>query len=137
MIWITSAHEPALTTITVDGQLAGDAIQQVEASCEQARSRGKPISLYLRDVIVLGEDGKALLRRLATDGVTLKASGLYNTYVVQTIQPRRIRMPGPRPEPVSTFVRHLSRQLTKKHTGATRSRTGVAARAVREEWEER
>jgi hypothetical protein len=87
MIRITTADEPALTMITVDGQLAGDSIQAVETSCDQACSKGKPVWLVLRDVSVIGEDGQALLRRLATKGVLLKASGLYTSYVVQSIQP--------------------------------------------------
>ena len=87
MIRIMTADEPALTMITVDGQLAGDDIQAVETSCDQARSNGKPIWLFLRDVSVIGEDGQALLRRLAMKGVRFKASGIYTSYIVQSIQP--------------------------------------------------
>ncbi len=87
MIRIMTADEPALTMLTVDGQLAGDNIQAVETSCDQARSTGKPIWLFLRDVSVIGDDGQALLRRLATKGVHLKASGIYTSYIVQSIQP--------------------------------------------------
>jgi muramoyltetrapeptide carboxypeptidase LdcA involved in peptidoglycan recycling len=87
MIRIMTADEPALTTITVDGELAGGNIQAVETSCDKARSNGKPIWLFLRDVSVVGEDGQALLRRLATKGVRLKASGIYTSYIVQSIQP--------------------------------------------------
>ena len=86
MIRIMTTDEPALTMITVDGQLAGDNIQEVETSCDPARSNGKPIWLFLRDVSVIGEDGQALLRRLATEGVRLKASGIYTSYIVQSIQ---------------------------------------------------
>jgi anti-anti-sigma regulatory factor len=87
MIRIMTADEPSLTTITVDGELAGHNIQAVETSCDQARSNGKPIWLHLRDVSVIGEAGQALLRRLATKGVCLKASGIYTSYIVQSIQP--------------------------------------------------
>ena len=87
MIRVMTADEPALTMLTVDGQLAGDNVQAVETSCDQARSNGKPIWLFLRDVSVIGEDGQALLRRLATKGVHLKASGIYTSYIVQSIQP--------------------------------------------------
>jgi hypothetical protein len=87
MIRIMTADEPALTMVTVDGQLAGDYIQAVETSCDQARSKGKPVWLFLRDVSVISEDAQALLRRLATNGVRLKASGIYTSYIVQSIQP--------------------------------------------------
>ena len=87
MIRIMTADEPGLITITVDGRLAGDYVQAVEASCDQARSKGKPVWLFLREVSVIGEDGQALLRRLATKGVRLKAFGIYTSYVVHSIQP--------------------------------------------------
>lgn len=87
MIRIMTADEPALTMITVDGRLAGDSIEVVETTCDQARSNGKPTWLFLRDVSAIGEDGQALLRRLAMKGVHLKASGIYTSYIVQSIQP--------------------------------------------------
>jgi len=82
-----TADEPALTMITVDGQLAGDNIQAIETICDRARSNGKSVWLFLRDVPVIGDDGQALLRRLATKGVRLKASGVYTSYIVRSIQP--------------------------------------------------
>ena len=87
MIRVMTSDEPALTTITVDGQLSGEYVEVVEGSCDAARSKDKPISLFLRDVTVIGEDGQALLRRLATKGVLLKSSGVYNSYIVESIQP--------------------------------------------------
>lgn len=89
MIRIMTDDEPALTMITVDGAFEGDYIHAVETSCDQARSKGKPIWLFLRDVSAIGADGQALLRRLATKGVRLKASGIYTSYIVQSIQPER------------------------------------------------
>ena len=86
MIRVMTADEPGLTMITVDGHLAGEYMEVVEASCEQARSNGKPIQLFLRDVSLIGEDGQAFLRRLARKGVRLKASGIYTSYLVQSIQ---------------------------------------------------
>ena len=98
MIRIMTADDPELTTITVDGQLAGeDEIQAVETSCDHARSNGKSIWLFLRDVTVIGEDGRAFLRRLVAIGVRLKASGIYTSYIVQSIRPDP-------PTPVSTLA---------------------------------
>ena len=87
MIRVMTSDEPVLTTITVDGQLSGSDVEVVERSCDEARSKGKPICLFFRDVPVIGEDGKALLRRLAAKGIRLKSSGVYNSYIVQSIQP--------------------------------------------------
>ena len=41
--------------------------------------------LFLRDVPVLGEDGRRLLCRLAAKGIDLKATGVYNSYIVDSI----------------------------------------------------
>ncbi len=88
MIRIINADEPARTTITVDGRFAGgDYIGTVEACCNQAISKGKPVLLVLRDVSVIGEDGRELLRRLAAEGIGLRASGIYNSYIVSLVQP--------------------------------------------------
>ena len=87
MIRIMTGDEPGLTMITVDGQLAGEYVQAVETSCDQARSNGKPVCLFLRDVSIVSQEGQALLRRLSTKGVRLKASGIYTSYIVQSIQP--------------------------------------------------
>ena len=88
MIRIIKADEPARTTITVDGRFTGgDYIEAVETCCNQAISKGKPVLLVLRDVSVIGEDGRELLRRLAAEGIGLRASGIYNSYIVGLVQP--------------------------------------------------
>ena len=105
MIRVLTDDEPELTKITVDGQLSGEYIEVVESTCDEARSKGKPICLVLRDVPVIGEDGEGLLRRLAAKGVRLKSSGVYNSYIVESIQADDLpstspakTMPAPRPE---------------------------------------
>jgi hypothetical protein len=69
----------------VDGELSGDCLEPVETSCIQAISEGKPVHLYLRSVSAIDERGRALLRDLAAKGVGLRASGLYNSYIVGEI----------------------------------------------------
>jgi hypothetical protein len=73
MIWVMTTDEPASTTITVDGKLSGDFVDPVEVCCIQAISKPKPVWLYLRDVSLIDERGRALLRRLAEQGVGLKS----------------------------------------------------------------
>ena len=86
MIRITTADEPAHTTITVDGKLTGESIEPVQTSCIQALSNGKPVRLYLRDVSVIDEQGRGMLRRLAAEGVDLSARGIYSSFIVNEIQ---------------------------------------------------
>ena len=86
MIRIMTADGPTCTTITLDGQLSADSIEAVETCCNQAKSQGKPVCLFLRDVSVLGQEGRALLCRLGANGVGLKAAGVYTSYIVESIQ---------------------------------------------------
>ncbi len=85
MIRVITAEDPACITITVDGHLWGDGLAVVEISCNQALPKGKSVRLFLRDVPVLGEDGRGLLCRLAAKGIDLKATGVYNSYIVNAI----------------------------------------------------
>ena len=50
MIHISKTEEPSRILLTVDGQLSGDSIDVVETSCTQARSGGKAVQLFLRDI---------------------------------------------------------------------------------------
>ena len=86
MIRVITADELASTTITVDGKLSGDYVEPVETCCKQAISKGKPVRLYLRDVFMIDERGRTLLRELAKTGVGLMARGIYSSYVVNEIQ---------------------------------------------------
>ena len=86
MIRVITADELESTTITVDGNLAGDYVDAVRTCCQQAISKGKPVRLYLRDVSLIDERGRTLLRELVKAGVGLKARGIYSSYVVDEIQ---------------------------------------------------
>ncbi len=100
MIRIVTADEPASTIITVDGRLTGDSILALESSCTEAVCSGKPVQLFLRDVSSIDEGGRALLWRLAAQGVRLKAVGLYNSYVIEAItREAHDRLESRRPRP--------------------------------------
>jgi hypothetical protein len=73
------------TIITIDGQLSGDYIEVVEICCNQAISEGRPVDVFLHDVLIIDESGRALLARLAGQGVRLLAAGLYTSYVVRDL----------------------------------------------------
>ena len=85
MIRIMTADEPTHREIIVDGQLCGGCVELVETCCRQAIANGKPVQLYLRDVSTIDESGRALLGRLSTKGISLKAAGLYSSYVVDLV----------------------------------------------------
>jgi hypothetical protein len=73
------------TVVNVDGYLSGECIEVVEGCCDQALSSMGRVDLYLRDVSVIDQAGRALLARLAARGVRLLASGVYNSHLVQEL----------------------------------------------------
>lgn len=91
MFHVGKTEEQSGTVITVDGQLSHDCIEFVEAYCNQEMSMGKPVALFLRDLTIVDQAGRALLRRLAAKGVRLLASGVYTSYIVQGLIPTKGR----------------------------------------------
>lgn len=87
MIRVTKTEEQSHTIVTIDGQLGSDSIALVETCCNQAKSNGKPVHLFLRDVGTVDQAGQMLLSRLAAKGVVLAAKGVYTSYLVQSMNP--------------------------------------------------
>jgi hypothetical protein len=85
MIRVTKTEEHSHMIVTIDGELSGDSIAVVEACCNQAKSNGKPIELFLRDITTVDQAGQMLLSRLAAKGVRLVARGVYTSYLVQSL----------------------------------------------------
>jgi hypothetical protein len=87
MIHISKTEEPSRTLLTIDGQLSGDSIDVIETCCTQARSGGKAVQVFLRDVTGVDQGGRMLLSRLIAKGIRLAASGVYTSYLVQELSP--------------------------------------------------
>jgi hypothetical protein len=85
MIRVTKSEERERTIITIDGQLSGDYNEVVEIFCNRAVSDGKPIDVFLHDVLTIDESGRALLTRLAAKGIRLLATGMYTSHVVRDL----------------------------------------------------
>lgn len=86
MIRIQSAENRGRVTIAIDGQLAGEYVNEVQTAIQKAIEQQKDVLLFLRDVSHIDEAGHSLLARLAAQGVELSAAGLYSSYVVAEIQ---------------------------------------------------
>lgn len=80
----TSEDEKAGPLIIIDGQLSGDSVAVVEACFKDVPAGSQPGTLFLRDVTVVDQAGKALLLRLWREGVNLRASGVYTSYLVES-----------------------------------------------------
>ena len=84
--------------MTIDGHLAGEYVQIAETCCKEAISLKKRVHVFLRDVSTVDEAGLNLLSRLAASGCRLHASGTYNSYVIQTLQPVKGQQTNPTSE---------------------------------------
>jgi len=73
--------------VTIDGQLSADCVAVIETCCDEALADGKRIELVLRDVRNVDEAGLALLRRLEAKGVHLIGTGVYTSYLVESLKP--------------------------------------------------
>ncbi len=74
------------TRLAFDGEMSAECVESLERCCEEALKDGKPVDLSLRDITGIDEAGEALLRRLATRGVCLFASGIYVSYLLDKIR---------------------------------------------------
>ncbi|MGO9232320.1 MAG: hypothetical protein ACLQKA_24245 [Bryobacteraceae bacterium] len=84
---MSKAEDGSRTIITIDGELSGGHIEVVGTCCDQDVSTGKPVDLFLRDVLAVDQAGRALVRRLAAKGVHPIASGVYTSYLVRALSP--------------------------------------------------
>lgn len=89
MLRVSRSEERLRTVVTLDGQFSRDSIEAVEACCDQAIAAGKPVDLFLRDVSMIDQAARALLRRLAASGVRLLASGVYTSHIVRMLKPTK------------------------------------------------
>ena len=116
MIWIVTTSESGWTVVTVDGELVGDDVQEVERCCEDASSHDCPIRLFLRDVPHIDERGRMLLSRLAAKGAELRGSGLYISYIVEEIRREAGAVHG---------GRKISRSFSSEHPDLTARQTNT------------
>jgi len=103
MIRVTKTEEQSHTTITVDGQLSADSIAVVETCCNQAKSNGRLVRLFLRDITTVDRAGQRLLSQLAAKGVHLAGRGVYTSYLIQSLTSTEAVAENPRPEKRNGF----------------------------------
>jgi len=71
------------TCLAIDCEISSECIEVIETCCDHEMAHGKPVDLFLRDVINVDDSGRALLSRLAAKGVRLLANGVYASYLVE------------------------------------------------------
>ena len=102
MFRITESLQGAEILVVIDGHLLGEYVLVAENYCMQALNSGKAISIVLRDVSVVDDAGRNMLRRLARRGVRLHGTGLYTSHMVKTLQQAADTCDGIRLRPTGT-----------------------------------
>jgi ABC-type transporter Mla MlaB component len=85
MIRILTTEEPGTTTITIDGRLVADYVDEVETTVRRAMDQQKKTRLFLRNVVHMDDAGRSLLSSLSAQGIELSAAGIYSSYIVEQI----------------------------------------------------
>lgn len=101
MLKITIHTESEVTTLKLEGRLAGPWVEELNccrenlAHCQQTR-----LLVDLTGVTFIDQEGKALLARFWWQGAELKAAGCLTTCIVEEImRSARTDQPGPRTKP--------------------------------------
>jgi len=102
MFRASTEQERSHVLITIDGELSGEYVEFVDHCCEQASTGGKPVHLLLRDVSLIDAAGRRLLTRLAANGVSLRANGVYNRHLISECRLELTQRNGKRTVPVTT-----------------------------------
>jgi ABC-type transporter Mla MlaB component len=58
-------------TLRLEGRVIGPWVAELQKSCEEALTEGRPLKLHLADVEFLDTQGVALLSRLRSRGVSI------------------------------------------------------------------
>lgn len=95
----TNEDDHTQPVIIIDGQLSGESVAIVESFMDGREAGRNPGTLYLRDVTTVDDAGKALLLRLVHQGITLRASGLYTSYLVESLDHGRQPAASPDGQP--------------------------------------
>ena len=72
--------------LNIDGQLTREYAQFADEYCSALLGEGIQLNVVLRDVSVVDEVGKAFLAGLASQGVHIRANGVYMTYLLDEIR---------------------------------------------------
>jgi outer membrane protein TolC/ABC-type transporter Mla MlaB component len=87
MLRITLTQETNLTTLELEGKLAGPWVSELEKAWRTAKSTGEgaKIRVHLRSISYIDAAGKELLAQMHREGVELAASGCMNRAIVAQI----------------------------------------------------
>jgi len=99
MLRITAEETPEGTAIKLEGRLAGALVNELAETWNglSTNAQSKPVLVDLCGVTFIDADGKRLLRRLYSEGATLRCCGPDITATVETIERER-RFKNRRPE---------------------------------------
>lgn len=69
--------------LSITGELRSESVETVESAYLKARAEHTQVTVVVNNVTEFDADGFALLRRLITAGVQVRAAGIYSQYVLK------------------------------------------------------
>ena len=85
MMRINRTDHPKHILLVIEGKLAGDNVEVIEAACEEALSTKVAVTVFLKNVTGMDEAGQKLLTRLAGTRIRLRALGIYSRFLVRRV----------------------------------------------------
>ncbi len=71
--------------LVIEGELKSEDVGTVESECLEALQVPKPVTVVIKNVTEIDEDGSALLKRLVKAKARVRAIGIYSQFFVKNI----------------------------------------------------
>jgi hypothetical protein len=71
--------------VSIEGHLAGDDVETAESMCTKVLSMNTRVTVFLKGVTEIDDNGHAFLKRLVMTKARLRALGIYSRYIVRNL----------------------------------------------------
>jgi len=85
MLRITRTDHRGHILVSIEGHLAGDNVEIAESTCTKVLSMNTPVTVFLKGVTEIDDNGHAFLKRLVMTKARLRALGIYSRYIVRNL----------------------------------------------------
>ncbi len=85
MLRLNRADNPKRILITIEGELKGESVKIAESACREALARNVQVTVFIKNVMEIDEEGHTFLKRMATANAHIRATGIYSRYVVRNV----------------------------------------------------
>jgi len=86
MLHVSHTDSSTHTVIAIEGHLSGECVPVLAQYCRERLANNRPLVLYLKNVSGVDDQGCDLLRQLLSQGVRLRATGVYIRRMVEELK---------------------------------------------------